>query len=115
MPNTTLRGKQSHFVWMVGKLIEWAYSHGYELTFGEAQRSNAQALHNYLTGAGVIHSLHIIRLAIDLNLFFRGQYMLQVNDYLPLGEYWESLGGSWGGRFARPDASHFSLEHDGVR
>lgn len=33
-----------------------------------------------------------------------------------LGQYWESLGGSWGGRFkSRPDGNHFSLEHDGVR
>ncbi|HBJ0947911.1 TPA: M15 family metallopeptidase, partial [Escherichia coli] len=32
------------------------------------------------------------------------------------GEYWESLGGSWGGRFkSRPDGNHFSLEHNGVR
>ena len=33
--------------------------------------------------------------------------------YVALGEYWESLGGSWGGRFK--DANHFSIEHDGYK
>ena len=30
-----------------------------------------------------------------------------------LGEYWESIGGSWGGRFN--DGNHYSLEHNGVK
>jgi len=30
-----------------------------------------------------------------------------------LGLYWESIGGSWGGRFG--DGNHFSLEHEGRR
>jgi len=102
-------------MWMLGQLIVWAYEHGYELTGGELQRSNEQALHNYLTGAGIIHSLHILKLAIDINLFFHGELQSTVEQYRPLGEYWESLGGSWGGRFSKPDAYHFSLEHDGVR
>ncbi|HAO1973206.1 TPA: M15 family peptidase, partial [Escherichia coli] len=31
------------------------------------------------------------------------------------GEYWESIGGTWGGRFSRADGNHFSLEHNGVK
>jgi len=30
-----------------------------------------------------------------------------------LGEYWEGMGGSWGGRFS--DGNHFSLTHNGVK
>lgn len=30
-----------------------------------------------------------------------------------LGEYWESIGGTWGGRFN--DGNHYSLEHNGVK
>lgn len=115
MTDTTLGGKQRHFMWMLGKLITWAYDNGYELTGGELQRTDEQALHNYLTGAGIVHSLHIIKLAIDLNLFLHGALLRTVDDYRPLGEYWESIGGSWGGRFMKPDADHFSLYHDGVR
>ncbi|EJY8354924.1 M15 family metallopeptidase, partial [Cronobacter sakazakii] len=49
-------------------------------------------------------------------LFINGKYATRTEDYLPLGEYWESLGGSWGGRFkTNPDGNHFSLEHNGVR
>ncbi|RAP72898.1 D-alanyl-D-alanine carboxypeptidase family protein [Candidatus Erwinia dacicola] len=53
---------------------------------------------------------------MDFNLFINGQYQTDSAAYLPLGEYWESLGGTWGGRFkSRPDGNHFSLEHNGVR
>jgi len=30
-----------------------------------------------------------------------------------LGEYWESIGGSWGGRFG--DGNHYSLKYKGRR
>jgi hypothetical protein len=115
MINLTLRGKQSHFVWMLGQLIAWAYAHGYELTIGEATRTDAEALANYQAGRGILRSLHIIRLAVDLNLFIGGNYERDSAAYMPLGLYWESLGGSWGGRFSTPDGNHFSLEHDGIR
>ena len=59
------------------------------------------------------NSLHYIRLAIDLNLFEAGKYLRSSKDHAVLGLYWESLGGSWGGRFG--DGNHYSLEHKGVR
>lgn len=111
----TLGEKQRQFTLMVAKLIIWAYDHGYELTLGEAQRSQAQADANARSGAGISKSLHLKRLAIDLNLFKDGIYLTDSAVHLPLGEYWESLGGSWGGRFSRPDGNHYSLEHEGVR
>lgn len=105
---SSLRSKQSKFVLMVGKLIVYSYDQRLELTFGETVRSIAEA-------GTMSKSLHIIRLAIDLNLFIGGVYQIETKAYLPLGEYWESLGGSWGGRFLKPDGNHFSLAHEGVR
>lgn len=112
----TLGEKQRLFCKLVGQLIAWAYANGYELTFGEAQRSMEQAVANSRSGAGIVNSLHLIRLAVDLNLFKNGIYQADTEAYRPLGEFWESIGGSWGGRFkTRPDGNHFSLEHNGAR
>jgi hypothetical protein len=50
---------------------------------------------------------------MDLNLFVNGKYVTDGEAHKPLGEKWESMGGSWGGRFQ--DANHYSLEHDGFK
>ena len=108
--------KQNRFTGMVAKLIIFAQANGYQLTFGEAFRTEAQANLNAANGSGISNSLHKHRLAVDFNLFKGGKYLTATSDYKELGEYWESLGGSWGGRFkTRPDGNHFSLEHNGVR
>ena len=101
-----LRSKQSEFVKMVGKLIIYAESLGYELTFGDAFRDAKVKYGNK-------NSLHRIRLAIDFNLFIDGMYKSDTESHKPLGVYWESIGGSWGGRFK--DGNHYSYEHDGRR
>lgn len=111
----TLGEKQRLFTRLIGKLIEYAYGIGYELTFGDAYRSPEQAKLNAASGKGIVNSLHCERLAIDLNLFINGQYKTQTEDYKVLGEYWETLGPDcrWGGRFSRPDGNHFSIAHAG--
>ena len=81
-----------------------AYELGYEITFGEAFRLPT-ATH------GHPKSLHKVRLAVDLNLFKDGNYLTDSEDHRPLGEYWEYIGGAWGGRFG--DGNHYSLEHEG--
>ncbi|KAF1367133.1 M15 family metallopeptidase [Yokenella regensburgei] len=112
----TLSEKQQRFTSMVALLIQYANANGMWLTFGEAYRTPEQAALNAKKGSGITNSLHTQRLAVDFNLFINGQYQTDSAAYLPLGEYWESLGGSWGGRFkSRPDGNHFSLEHNGVR
>lgn len=113
----TLGQKQRLFTKLVGQLIAWAYEHGYEFTFGEAYRTPEQAALNARTGAGIARSLHIQRLAIDLNLFINGEYQTDSAAYKPLGDYWKTLHEdcAWGGDFSRPDGNHFSLAHDGVR
>lgn len=109
----TLSEKQRKFTRMVADLIVWAYDNNFELTFAEAYRTPEQAALNAKTGAGIKNSLHTQRLAIDLNLFIGGQYMTDGVAHAPLGKYWESIGGTWGGRFG--DANHYSLEHNGVK
>lgn len=110
----TLSEKQQRFTSMIALLIQYANANGMWLTFGEAYRTPEQAALNAKKGSGISNSLHTQRLAVDFNLFVKGEYKTRTEDYLPLGEYWESLGGSWGGRFkSRPDGNHFSLEHNG--
>ena len=115
MDQSEIESKQQQFVQMVGRLIFWAYDNGYELSFGEAYRTPEQAARDAQTNKGIFHSLHTLRLAVDFNLFVNGEYQWKSEMYQPLGEYWESIGGSWGGRFSKPDGNHFSLEHEGVR
>jgi D-alanyl-D-alanine carboxypeptidase len=112
----TLREQQSLFVQLVGLFIEWCYAQGYELTFAEAWRSPQEAALQAAAGAGIVHSLHTERLAIDLNLFKDGQLLQTRSDYAPLGAQWKSMHelARWGGDFARVDADHFSLTYGGV-
>lgn len=133
----TLGQKQRRFPLMLAQLLSWAYAKGYQVTLGEAYRTDEQSEINALgatlrvrladliatqfpdlasrirnnTGSGIRTSLHGDRLAIDLNLFVNGVYRPDPEPYQPLGEKWEQLGGTWGGRFG--DANHFSLAHEG--
>lgn len=109
----TLGQKQRKFTRMVADLICFAYDNGYELTFAEAYRTPEQAAANVSKGTGIRNSLHTQRLAVDFNLFKDGEYLTSTEDHLPLGEFWESIGGTWGGRFK--DGNHYSLEHNGVK
>ena len=107
----TLGQKQRQFTRMVAELIVWAYQNGYEMTFGEAYRTPEQAALNAKSGKGISNSLHGDRLAVDLNLFKDGVYLSETKHHEPLGQYWESIGGTWGGRFN--DGNHYSLAHEG--
>ena len=110
----SLGNKQRQFTRMVGLLIEWAYQNDYELTFGDAYRDpRVFGPVGEKKGYGRSKSNHKVRLAIDFNLFKNGKYLTATEDHRPLGEYWESIGGSWGGRFN--DGNHYSLEHHGRR
>lgn len=107
----SLLQQQQYFAHTVGEFLCWIYQQGYQVTFSEAYRSPQEAAINARTGAGIAHSLHCERLAIDLNLFRAGKLLTSVEDYRPLGEHWESIDTlcCWGGRFSRPDADHFSM------
>ena len=113
----TLGEKQRLFTRYVGLLIAYAYKQGYELTFGDAYRTPEQAAANAASGAGITNSLHTKRLAVDLNLFVKGQYITDSAAYKPLGDYWKQIDplNRWGGDFKKPDGNHFSMEHENVR
>lgn len=93
----SLRQQQSEFVKAVGKLICYAYSLGYELTFGDTYPGKFKHRQG---------SWHEKGLAIDLNLFRDGNYLTETMNHEPLGIYWEKLGGTWGGHF--DDGNHYS-------
>jgi hypothetical protein len=101
-----LQEKQAKFARMVALLILHAEALGYSVTLGDAYR-DARVPY------GHPRSLHRVRLAIDLNLFRDGELLTSTSDHEPLCVYWESIGGSWGGRF--DDGNHYSLEHGGIR
>lgn len=101
----TLGQKQKLFAHMVALLILHAEQLGYQVTFGDTFRGPRTP--------GKKNSLHRLRLAVDLNLFRDGRYLKSTKAHEPLGLYWESIGGTWGGRF--DDGNHYSLKHRGVR
>jgi hypothetical protein len=109
----TLGQKQRKFTRMIADLIIYAYKQGYELSFGEAYRTPEQAALNAKKGTGIANSLHSDRLAVDFNLFKDGHYLTSTESHRKLGEYWESIGGTWGGRFG--DGNHYSLAHAGKK
>ena len=94
----SLRQNQSVFAKYAAELILHAYDIGYEVTLGDAYR-DARCPY------GSKSSRHKMRLAIDLNLFKDGKYLTQTEDHQELGEWWESQGGIWGGRF--DDGNHY--------
>jgi hypothetical protein len=132
-----MKDKQFKFSKMIGELIIWSYSQGYTIQFGDFYRSedklyvpggiegfedderySYQELLFYNRKTKVTHSTHNDRLAADM-IFSKDGKRLIDEEYRPIGEKWESLGGRWGGRFGVKkeeydvkigwDANHFEL------
>jgi len=103
-----LFNKQCKLTRLIANLIIFAKEHGYELTVGDAYR-NPDVDFPYSHPK----SLHKQRLAIDFNVFRNGRLLQDGNSFIDLGEFWENMGGIWGGRFK--DGSHFSIEHEGMK
>jgi len=112
----TLGERQKQFSRMIPKLLDKAYDLGFEVTLGDAFRDpRVFGAQGKFAGYGRASSAHKNRLAIDLNLFKGGKYMSDTEDHKQLGEWWESQGGSWGGRFKVADGNHYSLEWQGTK
>ena len=108
---------QEEFAQSAAKLILKAAELGYGVTLGEALRTPEQALLNAQHDTGITHSLHIYKLAIDLNFFKDGLWIQDGAKLADLGTWWKTLGTRyrWGGDFTtRSDGNHFSLSPDGV-
>ena len=98
----SLRQRQSDFALKVAALIVYIYTKGYEITLGDAY---SVPCHKCGTYGHKENSKHKKRLAIDINLFKNGKYLSKTSDHVIFGEYWESRGGVWGGRFN--DGNHY--------
>jgi len=84
---------------------------GYSVTLGEAYRTKEQQKLYIANGRSqTMNSMHLKRLAIDLNLFVDGNLTWDIEEYRILGEYWESLSEEnvWGGSWKNfKDVPHF--------
>lgn len=108
---------QEEFATAAAKLILKANELGYGVTLGEAWRTPEQAQWDADHGIGVAHSLHMDRLALDINLFKDGVYLTASEPYVQLGNWWTSLGPlyRYGGNFKIRDYDHYSITPDGIR
>ena len=113
---------------MVGRLIEFAYGAGYEVTLGDAKAFNlwtfvlpllkpllSKKQYKWLRAkAHSKKSFHYKQLAIDLNLFRNGRYLKTTAAHKPLGDFWKSLDPkcTWGGDFKRKDGNHYSYSEE---
>lgn len=91
--------KQFKFSHDLALLVLYIYRCGYTVSFGDVWAKK---------GEGRPHSDnsdHYDRLAADLNLFKDGVFLKTTEAHRPFGEYWESLGHKWGGRFN--DGNHY--------
>ena len=110
--------KQMIFSRLVPRLIDKAHELGYEVTGGEWLRSTHEAARLAKLGVGLKNSLHIDKLAIDLNLFKDGVYLKTTEAHRQLGTWWEMQSAGkdfvchWGGHFG--DGNHYSIG-DGIR
>ena len=113
----TLGEKQEIFSQNLGHLLLYAYANGYRIRMGEVLRSKEQALLNQQKGTGIANSLHIQKLAADLNVFRNGVWLTNSHDLSELGDFWKKLNplNRWGGDFSKPDGNHFSMTHGGIQ
>jgi hypothetical protein len=83
------------------QLIIWAKrQRGYKITEGCGR---CHVIGHHKRG-----SFHYKGLAQDFNLFIDDVYQETTEAHERMGEKWESLGGTWGGRFRKPDGNHYS-------
>jgi len=50
---------------------------------------------------------HPLGLAADIVIIKDGQFSTNIEDYRPLGEFWEQMGHTWGGNWKWRDIFHF--------
>ena len=128
----TLREHQESFSRDTIRLYNRILESGYTFTYGEAYRTELQAWVNSqkanshiechaidgsvtkfpgsVGGVGISKSLHMSRLAIDVNIFHLGALITDKKMLQPIFDYWESLDpqNRAGGNFKSfYDAPHF--------
>jgi hypothetical protein len=116
----TLLEKQHMFSKTLARFILDLASRGYYVTLGEAWRPNSQAQLYAISGKGIVNSNHCIRLAVDLNIFLDGVWLVTRDELEIPGKLWKSYSNDlveccWGGDFKSADCCHFSFEHNGIK
>ena len=105
---------QFEFLLDVSKLITKIQELGFTATGGELFRTTEQQQIYMDTGRSkTMKSMHLLRLAIDLNIFKNDQMVGDVNVLKPIGDYWQSLNpkNKWGGYFLNfIDSPHFQRD-----
>lgn len=103
----TLSERQCDFTEAVARLILKAIELGYSIKVSEWNRTVATEIEYIAKGLSKLKDpnscRHVQLLAVDIVLFNGGKAILEGEAFRPLGEYWESLGGRWGGRFGLED------------
>jgi len=107
--------EQWKHVQRIGLLIQYASFLGVKLTNGDAYRDprshgeyGEAKLCNGKKVYGKKKSFHKLRQANDFNLFIGEHFATTTVEHQKLGEFWEFIGGTWGGRFPKPDGNHYS-------
>lgn len=97
--------KQELFSRLLPVLMQYMFANGYDIRMGAVERH---------TG-GHEKSLHKVRLAADINLFYKGVYLTTTEEHEQFGIFWEGLHElcRWGGRF--DDGNHYSITHEGMK
>ena len=109
----TTNEKQYEFTRILGRLLSFANAMELDISLREVQRFPDRQRQLVAEGTSqTLNSKHLKALAADIILFENGQPVWDAGhkDYLTLGEYWENLGGTWGGRWSFKDAVHFKYK-----
>ncbi|HSH24308.1 MAG TPA: M15 family metallopeptidase [Massilibacterium sp.] len=103
--------KQFEFLKDVCTLIQHVANKGWKVTGGELDRTIEQQKIYFESGKSkTMESLHLDRLAIDLNFFNpEGELTYKKKDLQWIGDFWESLSpqNEWGGNWEFTDTPHF--------
>lgn len=112
----SLSDSQQKFSVMMAQLILFIHSRGHGVTFGDAYRDpRVHGEFGESEGYGHPKSNHKRRLAVDLNLFKDGKFLVTSEAHSQFGQYWEFLHpcNRWGGRY--DDANHYEHIPEGWR
>lgn len=96
----SLSWRQAEFTHAFALLVLKAESLGLHVKVQEWNRLESTQKEYVAAGKSkTINSRHLDRLAVDIALILpSGEVLTGGEAFRPLGEYWESLGGRWGGR-----------------
>jgi len=116
----TLLQKQQAFAKTLSRFLNDLFLRGYDVTMGECYRPPEMAEIYASQGRGVKNSVHCIKLAVDLNIFYQGKFLTTKEDLEIPGKLWKAyttdiIKTCWGGDFENTDANHFSFLHNGVK